>query len=161
MLFDEVKQYLSPEERSAIEFLERRGFSILTEARLDDCKKKDGSRFRTFSLQGRYDVMIGLKSVAGRDGFQAEETEESEQSFNDSNSLETDIEAEGGGEDVEEVIGGNFWMNRDRWIMMNRAGFFHLVTEEALADLQAAPVDVQAEVKDKFLRFFDESEWPL
>lgn len=63
MLFDELKKALTKKELKALEYLEKRGFSIMTECRLDDCKTKDGQRTRTFSRAGRYDLVIGLKSI--------------------------------------------------------------------------------------------------
>ena len=147
MLFDELNKQLSEHEASAIAYLESIGYEIMTEARLDDCKKKDGKRTRTFSMRGRYDLMIGLKSIQGRAAPVAQVDEHPE---------EVAKATEEG-----TVVGENFWMDRDRWIRMNRDGFFALVTEEAIDDLEAAPLDVQEEVQEKFLRFFEPEDWPL
>jgi len=157
MIYQELSRYLTDEEKMAVEYLESIGYQVLTEARLDDCKKKDGRRVRTFSLSGRYDLIIGLKSVRGRPVPESVDDSGDEE-------VEVEVEAEADSVDVEEegaVIGDNFWMNRDRWHRMNREGFRTLVVEEAVDDLKAAPLDVQEDVKEKFLRFFDESEWPL
>jgi|GEM_PF-6990751 len=145
MLFDELRRHLSEQEKSAINYLESIGYQIFTEARMDDCKKKDGKRVRTFAARGRYDLLIGLKSINGRPAPIAEVNEQPEEI----------AEEEG------KIIGDNFWMDRDRWIRMNRDGFFVLVTEEAIDDLKAAPEDVQEEVQEKFLRFFDAEDWPI
>lgn len=158
MLFDELRQQLSADELSAIEFLESRGFVILTEARLEDCRRKDGSRFRTFSLSGRYDLMMGLKSITDRpfeDDPQAVDPKIEDDPQQPQDAVDDGPQVEG------RIIGSNFWMERDQWIRLNRDAFYQLVTEEVLDDLIAAPADVQDEVKDKFLRFFDAKEWPI
>lgn len=138
MMFDELAEQMSELELSAIEYLESIGYQIFTEARMDDCKKKDGKRVRTFAAHGRYDILIGLESVSGRAKSKVKKPASK-----------------------KDLVGDNFWMNRDRWHKMNRQGFHALVVEEAIEDLKAAPQDVQEEVKIKFLRFFDASEWPL
>ena len=143
MLFQELRRHLSEQESSAIEYLESIGYQIMTEARLDDCKKKDGSRVRTFSLRGRYDLMIGLKSIQGR--------AQPPQTVAEVAQVDDGIEAE-----EARVVGDNFWMKRDRWLHTWRDDFFVLVTEEKLDDLKAAPQDVQEDVQEKFLRFFED-----
>jgi hypothetical protein len=156
MLFQEICRHLSDQERAALEYLESIGWQIMTEALLEDCKKKDGTRFRTFSLSGRYDVMVGLKKVQGDPmPVVSEDLAVFEEAEAVSENVAATIAEEG------EIIGDNFWMDRDRWIRMSRDGFFVLVTEEAVDDLKAAPADVQEDVKEKFLRFFKESDWPL
>ena len=162
MLFDELSQSLSKQEAAAIAYLESIGYQVMTEARLDDCKKKDGKRVRTFSLSGRYDLIIGLKSIRGRaePAKLAEEGEEvaAEEVEQDAAEVDEEIEqnADGGG-----IIGDNLWMDENRWKRMNREMFFTLVTEEALDDLFAAPIDVQDAVQAKFLKFFKPEEWPI
>jgi hypothetical protein len=134
MKFEEITE-LTAEERSALEYLESVGWSIMTEVRIEDCKIKDGSRRRTFANSGRYDCVVGMKKF-GAEAAVAPQTE-------------------GAPADM------NFWMDFSNWKRMPRDNFFILVVNENLDDLKAAPADVQAEVKKKFDKFFDEADWPL
>ncbi len=133
MKFEEIAE-LSAEERSALEYLESVGWSIMTEALIEDCRKKDGSRRRTFSNSGRWDCIVGMRKF----GAVAEAAPQTEGAPAD-----------------------NFWMDFSNWKRMSRDGFFDMVINKHLDELKMAPVDVQAEVKKKFDKFFEESDWPL
>lgn len=67
MDFQEVVKGLSAEEISALKVLESSGWNIGLEVRVDDMKKPDGSRRRTFSNSGRYAVAAFLKNLSGRE----------------------------------------------------------------------------------------------
>ena len=182
MIYEELEKVLTDEEKAAIEVLERRGFSIMTEARLDDCKIKDGSRLRTFSLSGRYALMLGLKSVDERLKSFLELAAEVEPDAIPETDKEPEVEKlekacgtvivdVGESSEIKDEnpeakeegdnIVDNFWMELNRWKRLARDAFCVLVTEEAVDDLIAAPADVQAEVKEKFDRLCDPDSWPI
>jgi hypothetical protein len=156
MRYNELCQLLSDEELAAIKFLESRGFQILTDAKLEDGYKKDGGRHRTFTLSGRYNLMLVLKSVLERNvrrGRPVKLPELPETSVDDISEDET-----GSGTDDKT---DNFWLDRSKWIRLGREEFCQLVTEEVTDDLRAATPDVQAAVKEKFDRLCNPDDWPI
>jgi len=42
--------------------LEKAGFTLLFDAKLEDCRKKDGARLRTFTMAGRYGLALVAKN---------------------------------------------------------------------------------------------------
>lgn len=66
MIFDMLQRKLSRDELSAIRLLEKGGFVVMTEVLVQDGKVKDKKPVRTFSRSGRYDLMIGIKSISMR-----------------------------------------------------------------------------------------------
>jgi len=59
----DLDSIFSEEEKAALALLTRRGFAVLTEAKIDDVKTLDGNRHRTFKNQGRYDLILALKKA--------------------------------------------------------------------------------------------------
>ena len=61
--------YLKPEEIAAIGILEKGGFELFTEAKIEDVRElKTGSRRRTFRNSGRYQLIIAFKKLSEREG---------------------------------------------------------------------------------------------
>ena len=154
MRYDELRELLSDEELAAIKFLEGRGFEIFTDANLEDGFKKDGGRHRTFTMAGRYNLMLALKNIserAVRRGRPAKLPELPETDPPETKPPETSK--------VNAI--DNFWLDRGKWIRLSREEFYQLVTEEVLDDLKAATPDVQAAVKEKFDRLCNPDDWPI
>ena len=151
MRYDELRELLSDEELAAIKFLEGRGFEIFTDAKLEDGFKKDGGRHRTFTMAGRYNLMLALKNVSeravrrGRPAKLPELPELPETKPPETPAGEVD----------------NFWLHRSKWYRLGRVEFYQLVTEEVLDDLKAATAEVQAAVKEKFDRLCNPDDWPI
>jgi len=54
----------SREEEQALAVLQARGFKAFTEAKLEDVRELEtGRRRRTFRNQGRYDLVLALRSI--------------------------------------------------------------------------------------------------
>jgi hypothetical protein len=156
MRYDELRGLLSDEELGAIKFLESRGFEIFTDAKLEDGYKKDGGRHRTFTMAGRYNLMLALKKISERKvrrGRPAKMPELAQTDPPETKLPETPFRK------VNAV--DNFWLDRGKWIRMSREEFYQLVTEEVLDDLKAATPDVQAAVKEKFDRLCNPDDWPI
>jgi DNA-directed RNA polymerase subunit K/omega len=128
--------------RQAIQKLADAGMTVVTEMRMDDCKKVDGTRFRTFTLQGRYALALIIKRTDDLKPIGADEPPD---------------------EPPAEILpeGSNFWLDRSQWHRMSGKEFYPLVVEECLGDLADAPPEVQADVKEKFDRLCDSEDWPL
>jgi len=122
--------------RSAIKKLEDAGMTVTTETLLQDCKRSDGTRFRTFTLSGRHDLCLIVRKVS-------------------------DLKPIGEAPEKELVPGVNFWLDRSKWHRLRADEFYPLVMEECLDDLRASPVAVQADVHAKFDRLCDADDWPL
>jgi hypothetical protein len=59
---------LTEEEKAAIAVLQVGGFLAFTEAKLDDVRELEtGRRWRTFRNQGRYDLVLACRKLAGRE----------------------------------------------------------------------------------------------
>lgn len=128
--------------RAAIKKLEDAGMTVTTETLLEDCKKSDGTRFRTFSLSGRHDLCLIVRKVSEL------------KSIGRASKVP----------DPDPVVadqGVNFWLDRGKWHRLRSEEFFPLVIEECLDDLRAAPAEVQDDVHQKFNRLCDPNDWPL
>jgi hypothetical protein len=134
--------------RQAIKTLVDAGMVVVTEARLEDCKKSDGTRFRTFTLSGRHDLALIVKDIKNLRG--AKVTLPPEKVYHPPVAKE-EVEPEG----------VNFWLERSKWIRLSGEELHPLVTEECLGDLADAPGDIQADVKQKFDRLCEPEDWPL
>ena len=134
--------------RQAIKTLVDAGMVVVTEARLEDCKKSDGTRFRTFTLSGRHDLALIVKDIKDLSGVSVKEPPEKK------------YYPPVAREEVEPE-GVNFWLERSKWIRLSGEELHPLVTEECLGDLDDAPADIQADVKQKFDRLCDPEDWPL
>lgn len=139
MLYKDLK--LPAGIRQAIKKLVDAGMVVVTEALLEDCKKSDGTRFRTFSLSGRHDLALIIKDV--KDFRKPEKV------------------AKPAPDPVEVDEGVNFWLDRENWIRLSGKELHPLVVEECLADLADSPGQVQMDVKQKFDRLCDPEDWPL
>jgi hypothetical protein len=64
---ERIAQLLTDEEKDAVAVLLAGGFMAMTECRISDVRELDTGRRRpTFRNQGRYDLVIGIKSMEGR-----------------------------------------------------------------------------------------------
>ena len=134
--------------RQAIKTLVDAGMVVVTEVRLEDCRKSDGTRFRTFTLSGRHDLALIVKDIKDLSGVTVKLP------------LEKKYYPPVSKEEVEPE-GVNFWLERSKWIRLSGEELHALATEECLGDLADAPADIQADVKHKFDRLCDPEDWPL
>ena len=153
MRYQELEPYLSSVELEAIETLEGCGWMILTETKIEDTYKKDGSRIRTFTLSGRYDIALVLEKVnTDRPMAEPEEIISKDEIIEE---IELETESE------DESYSDNFWMDESNWKRMARGPFYDLVKYEALDDLKQVPDSVKDEIQRKFVKYFDPDDWPL
>jgi hypothetical protein len=146
MLYKDLK--LPAGIRQAIKTLVDAGMVVVTEALLEDCKKSDGTRFRTFTLSGRHDLALIVKNIKDLSGV----------------TVNTPLEKKYHPPVIEEEVepeGVNFWLERSKWIRLSGDELYPLVTEECLGDLADAPADIQVDVKQKFDRLCEPEDWPL
>ena len=57
---------LRPSEKNAIAALESKGWRVMYDCKIEDGRNPDGTRQRTFSWRGRYDLVLMLKQSDGR-----------------------------------------------------------------------------------------------
>lgn len=156
MLYNDLD--LPADVQQAIDHLIAAGMVVVTEALLEDCRKSDGSRFRTFSLSGRHDLALIVKDVKALKGFTVKAPDPVE--LKDLREFE---EAEAAGlprTGDAELPEENFWLDRHNWKWCSGDEFYPLVAEDQIDALIDAPADVQAAVKKKFDRLCDKP-WPL
>jgi hypothetical protein len=58
---------LRPSEKTAIEVLEKHGWAIMYDCKIEDGRNPDGSRRRTFMRAARHDLVLMLKKADGRE----------------------------------------------------------------------------------------------
>ena len=140
MQFEELRRFLTDEEIAAIEFLENAGYVVMTETKVEDGKRKGKNDIRTtFFNHGRYDLVIGMQSFSLR-----AESGDSDR----------------GRSELHGSAAENFWMDFSNWKRRHNNAFLTLL-DENLDDLKSAPVDVQEEVKIKFLKKNQINDWPI
>ena len=61
--WEKIAPELDAVERKAIEFFEARGYEVLTDVLIEDCRLKDGGRSRTFRKRGRYPLILVKKEI--------------------------------------------------------------------------------------------------
>ena len=145
MLYEEIEKKLSDAEAICIRTLEGFGYQIMTEARIDDCKKKDGGRMRTFSLSGRYDLAIALKLADRKPHPEEIKIETAEEVIGVQTSENTSSEGDSAFENE------NFWKDRRRWIRMSSEKLKEAAFEKHAEDFKQADETIQDEVKRKIL----------
>ena len=59
----DLETIFTEQEKQALSILIARGFKAFTEAKLEDVRDLAGKRHRTFSNQGRYDLILALKKA--------------------------------------------------------------------------------------------------
>ena len=63
-----IREKLRPAQKDAVGLLEEAGFMAFTDARLEDVRElSTGKRRRTYRNQGRYGLVLALKSAADLD----------------------------------------------------------------------------------------------
>ena len=135
--------------RQAIKKLADAGMVVTTETLIQDCKKSDGTRFRTFTLQGRHDLALIVRKVADLKPI-------------DPGPKKAKVKLFEPPEPPAEIDQGvNFWLDRAKWHRLSSVEFCPLVQEECLDDLRSAPDEVQADVRQKFDRLCKSEDWPL
>lgn len=135
--------------RSAIKKLEDAGMTVTTETLLQDCKRSDGTRFRTFTLSGRHDLCLIVRKVSDLKPIAAIAAPKKVAVKKDPVPL------------MEIDQGTNFWLDRGKWHRLSGKEFYPLVMEECLDDLRSSPAEVQDDVRRKFDRLCDADDWPL
>lgn len=146
MLYNDLE--LPAGVRSAIKKLEDAGMVVTTETLIQDCKKSDGTRFRTFTLSGRHDLVLIVRKVDDLKPISSVVQKKSKVPELPEPPAEIDQ-------------GVNFWLDRAKWHRLSSVEFCPLVQEECLDDLRSAPDEVQADVRQKFDRLCKSEDWPL
>lgn len=164
MKFDELELMLSNEELEAIQALESNGWQVLTETKIEDTRKKDGGRIRTFTLTGRYDLAVVLKHVGGKETV-AESNGVLPPTSGDSSNLLGDSSdpEETGAPGTKDLKGSgdffNFWENQKNWQRKSGKILHRLVTKDERESLLIAPQNIVDLVKEKFDRLCDPDDW--
>jgi len=61
--YDEYRGYLSADAQKAIGVLEKEGWKLFVDTKIEESGEKDGKRRRTFRNEGRYQLVLAQKKV--------------------------------------------------------------------------------------------------
>lgn len=72
---DRIVGGLRPSEKNAIAVLEKNGWAVMYDCKIEDGRNPDGTRRRTFMRAARHDLVLMLKKADGRAPQEPEQPE--------------------------------------------------------------------------------------